>query len=210
MTQDSAQIRAQIEETRYALSTDVNTLADTARPGNIARRQVGRVRGTAGRARDRVMGSAPDLGQARDSVSSSASSALDSARSSVSDAASTTGDAISGAPEQIRQQTQGNPLAAGLIAFGVGWLASALIPASEPEQRAAAAVKDNLEPVQQKITDAGRTVAENLREPAQQAVESVKQTAQDAAQRTKQEGVDAAQQVKGDAQEGVSNVQQSR
>ena len=66
MSQDSEQIRAQIEETRSTLSSDVNALTESARPGNVARRQVGKVRGTAQRARDRVMGSAPDLTPARD------------------------------------------------------------------------------------------------------------------------------------------------
>ena len=42
----------------------------------------------------------------------------------------------------IRQKSEGNPLAAGLIAFGVGWLASSLIPATRREQQVASQVKE--------------------------------------------------------------------
>jgi hypothetical protein len=35
------------------------------------------------------------------------------------------------APQAVRQQTQGNPLAAGIIAFGVGMLAATLIPVTD-------------------------------------------------------------------------------
>ena len=37
-------------------------------------------------------------------------------------------DSVRGAPQAVAQQTQGNPLAAGIIAFGVGMLAATLIP----------------------------------------------------------------------------------
>ena len=41
-----------------------------------------------------------------------------------------------------RRQTQGNPLAAGLIAFGVGWLVSSLLPDSQKERELAHQLKD--------------------------------------------------------------------
>ena len=39
---------------------------------------------------------------------------------------SSVGQAASAAPQRVREQTQGNPLAAGLIAFGAGWLLASL------------------------------------------------------------------------------------
>jgi uncharacterized protein DUF3618 len=37
----------------------------------------------------------------------------------------------------VRRRTEGNPLAAGLIAFGLGWLTASLLPASKREQQLA-------------------------------------------------------------------------
>ena len=105
---------------------------------------------------------------------------MSSAASSVGDAASSVREAATSAPAQVRDRAQGNPLAAGLIAFGVGWLVSSLLPASQAEQQAAQKVKDSAGPVADEVKGAAQQVADNLREPAQQAAEAVKQSASDA------------------------------
>ena len=126
-------------------------------------RPVGRVA-----AADRVSGTAS-------SAASSVQDAASSAAGTVQDAASTAADAVQEAPQAIRRQTRGNPLAAGLIAFGAGWLVSSLLPASRREQELADQAKqvaqEKVQPVLQQV--AGE-VGDNLREPAQQAAESVK------------------------------------
>jgi uncharacterized protein DUF3618 len=206
MTKDADQIREEIRVTRGDLSSNVNALADSVKPGNVARRQVDKVRDAAVSTKDRVMGSAPDLGSAKES----ASSKVGDVTSSISGAASGAGDAVAGTPGLVKNKTQGNPLAAGLIAFGAGWLVASLIPTSEREQQAAAAVKEDIEPLKQEASAVAREAADNLREPAEQAVASVKQTATEAVETTKQEGTSAAQQVKGDAQDAAGTVQDSR
>ena len=135
MSNDPDQIREQIERTRADLSSNVNTLADTVNPAHAAKRQVGKVKGAVFGVKDTVMGSASDAGDK-----------LSSAHSSVS-------DAVSEAPDQLRSRTAGNPLAAGLIAFGIGWLAGSLLPASAPEQQAANKVKDVAAPVLRRRRD---------------------------------------------------------
>ena len=126
---DPEAIRAQIAATRAGLSNDVNELGDKVSPGQIAKRQRDRVTGAVMGVKDHIMGSAGD------------------AKSSAGDALSTVGDAVTGTPGKVAQQTQGSPLAAGLIAFGAGVLLSALIPASQPEARAAAAIKEQAQPL---------------------------------------------------------------
>ena len=213
MTKDADQIREEIRVTREDLSSDVNALADSVKPGNVVKRQTDKVRGAAVSTKERIMGAAPDLGTVRDSASeraSGAASSVSDAASSVGDAASTAGEAVASSPELVRNKTQGNPLAAGLIAFGAGWLLGSLIPTTEREREAATAVKENAEPLKQEVASAAREVGENLREPAQQAVDSVRETASEAVENTKQEGVSAGQQVKGDAQGAASNVKESR
>jgi len=206
MTKDADQIREEIRVTRGDLSSNVNALAESVKPGNVVRRRVDKVRGAAVSTKERVMGAAPDIGSARESVSTRASDAA----STVSDAASSAGDAVASSPELVRTKTQGNPLAAGMIAFGAGWLIASLIPTTERERQTATALKENAEPLKQEVASAARQVGENLREPAQQAVDSVRETASEAVENTKQEGTSAAQQVKGDAQDAAGTVKEHR
>jgi F0F1-type ATP synthase membrane subunit b/b' len=212
---DPDQIRAEIEQTRAALSDDVDALADTANPKNIAKRQVDTVRGSVKDAvvgaKERVMGTADDVkdkvtGGAQDlkgRVAGSAEGASGTARDTVS----TVGNAVSDAPYAAKAKTQGNPLAAGLIAFGAGLLISSLIPSSQKEQDAVSTLQDNLEPLKEKATEAAKDVAAQLKEPAQQAAESVKATASEGAENVKAEGVAAKDEVQGQVADSKSTVQ---
>jgi hypothetical protein len=197
---DPEQIKQDIESTRAQLSGDVNALTEKVSPGRIVGRKMQRTRNAVTSVKQRVMGSASD---------SDSAGALSSAASSVSDTASSVTDAASSAPAAVRQQTQGNPLAAALIAFGVGWLASSILPASRPEQQLAAQVKDKAtdlaQPVLQEAKQAGQEVASNLQEPAQQAVEQVRSTAQDAANTVTEQAKGAAGDVKDEAQAQTSS-----
>jgi hypothetical protein len=116
----------------------------------------------------------------------------------------------SSAPEQARQRARGNPLAAGLVAFGAGWLLSSLLPATEPEQQAAAQVKDLAmekgRPVAQDLGQAGQEAAQSLRESAQQRAQSVKETATDAASTVAGEAQSHASDVTSHAQEARNRV----
>jgi ElaB/YqjD/DUF883 family membrane-anchored ribosome-binding protein len=217
------QIRAEIERTQTALGEDVDALTEKVTPTKIVGRRVGRVRSTMGRWKENVMGASPvgrgDLTSAArgttGTVSQAAQSASDtaaSAASTVSDAASTGTQALQEAPQAIRQQTRGNPLAAGLIAFGAGWLVSSLLPASRKEQQLAGQAKDMAQqvgqPLAQTVGQAAAEVKENLREPAQQAVESVRSTATEAGQTVAEEGKAAAGQVQSRAQDATGTVRE--
>jgi hypothetical protein len=203
MSNDPDQIREQIEVTRGTLSSDVNALTDQVRPGNVARRQVDKVRGVAGSTKDKIMGTASDLGSGASDLSSSGSSA-------VGDAAASSRQAVQAAPGAVKAQTQGNPLAAGLIAFGAGWLVASLIPATRQEQRAATKVKENASVVTEPVTDAAKEVGGNLQAPAQDAVAAVKSTAVDAADTVRSEGTSAVQDVKDQGVEAKQAVQDTR
>ena len=227
---DPEQIRREIERTQAALSQDVDALTDKVTPGKIVERRVDRARDAATKLKEKVMGSDPHgsggyggggvrsaASQTADRVSGTASSAASSvqdaaasAAGTVQDVASTAADAVQQAPQAIRRQTRGNPLAAGLIAFGAGWLVSSLLPASRREQELADQAKqvaqEKVQPVLQQV--AGE-VGDNLREPVQQAAESVKATAQDAKQTVADEGRWAAQDVSGQAQHAAGTVRSS-
>jgi gas vesicle protein len=177
------EIQSEIDRTRQNLSTDVDRLTEKVSPGQVVSRRVENVKGAASSLRDRVMGSADGGG-------------LRGAGDTLSSKASQLGDAAGSAPQAVRNQTQGNPLAAGLIAFGVGWLLSSTAPASAPEQRLAAKAESSAKELAEPVKQAGQDMAQQLKEPVQQSVEQVKATATDAAQQTTDQAKHAAGDVK--------------
>jgi len=208
MTEDPERIRRDIERTQRNLSTDVDLLAEKVTPGRIVDRRVNRARRTMTSWRDKVMGTASD---GMSTATDRAGDAATSVRDSVSDAAQTVGETVGEAPAAVRRGTEGNPLAAGLIAFGAGWLISSLMPASKKEQQLAEEAKDWAQEHGQPLAQhAAEQLKENLREPAQDAVESVKTAATDAASTVADETRTAASDTADRAQEAKSSVQEQR
>jgi cell division septum initiation protein DivIVA len=207
MTSDPDQIRGNIEHTQQNLSADVDALAEKVSPSRIVERRVGQTRSAMTSVKDRIMGSAAET---TSTVSGTASSAAVSAKDTLTAKASSAAGMASSAPEQARQRTRGNPLAAGLVAFGAGWLLSSLLPATEPEQQAAAQVKDLAmekgRPVAQELGHAGQEAAQSLRESAQQRAQSVKETAADAASAVAGEAQSQASDVTSHAQQARNRI----
>ena len=216
---DPDEIRADIERTRAALSNDVDDLAESVKPKNVAGRQVGKVKEAASNIKDRVMGSDDDeystgaVGAPSDRAFAAREAVSDktyAARDTVSEKASEARDAVSRAPATVKRKAQGNPLAAGVIAFGIGMLVSSLIPSTEKERQAVSQLQENLEPVKEKASEVAQEVAANLKEPAQEAAQSVKTAATEGAENVRQEGAAAAAEVKDQAQASKETVQQQR
>jgi hypothetical protein len=222
---DPDEIRADIERTRATLSDDVDNLAESVKPKSVARRQVDKVKDAVGGVKDRVMGSDEDdyssstvggkASAAKDAVADKAYATKDAvadkayaAKDTVSEKASEASEVVREAPATVKRKTQGNPLAAGVIAFGLGMLVSSLIPSSEKERQAVSQLQENLEPVKQKATEVARDMGESLKPAAQEAAESVKGTAQEGVESVKQEGQSAAQDVKDQTKGSKETVQQ--
>ncbi|MGY1823915.1 DUF3618 domain-containing protein [Geodermatophilus sp. SYSU D00079] len=223
---DPEVIRRQIEATQRELSYDVDALNEKVNPARVVDRRVTAAKGRITSVKEKVMGSAQNarssvMGSAHDTRSTAqyhaqnaagtVQDAASSAAETVQGAAQSAASAVQQAPDTVVRQTQGNPLAAGLIAFGVGWLVSSLMPASEKEkqlaQQAETAVRENKDALLAPAKQAAQEIGDQLKPAAQQAVEEVKATAQDAAQTVKQEGQSAAQDVQGQAQQSRETVQ---
>lgn len=207
MTSDPDQIRGSIEQTQQSLRADVDALTEKVSPPRMVERRVQRTRYAMTNFKDKIMGStAEQASTIGGAASSSAAAAKDTLAEKVSSAAET----ASSAPQQVRQRARGNPLAAGLIVFGAGWLLSSLLPATEPEQQAASQVKDLAaekgRPVAQQLGQAGQEAAQELSESAQQRMQSVKETAADAASTVTGEARSQASDVTDHAQEARSRV----
>jgi cell division septum initiation protein DivIVA len=238
MSTDPEQIRSEIDQTQRELSADMDALTEKLSPPRIVQRRMRRTGMAMTNVKDKIMGSstvqgasgawdraASSVGEtagstasaARDTAASTASAARDTAASTASaardTAASTASSAVGtlrSAPETVRRNAEGNPLAAGLIAFGAGWLLASLLPASAPEQQLAGQAKDVAmekgRPLAGHLGEAGQQAAEQLRDSAQQRAESVKETAADAASTVAGEAREAATHVTGHAQDAAGHV----
>jgi phage-related protein len=210
---DPDELRRDIEHTRRQMTTDVDVLTEKVSPKRIVQRRAERARGRHGRIKEQVMGTASDAistaGDGLSSVASGVGGAASSVGDATSSAASTVGDTANATAQTVRRQAAGNPLAAGLIAFGVGWLVSSLLPTTEREQHGAAAVVNSVrEKVEPAVREAASEVKDNLREPVQQAVESVKSTASDAAGTVQEQTKSSAQDVAQDVRQAGQTVRQ--
>lgn len=190
MSENPDAIRADIEQTRQRLGYDVDAVADKVTPSHIAHRQTARIKGAVSGVKDRVMGSADDTAE--------------SARDALSDA----GQSVGQTKQKVTQKTKGNPLAAGLIAFGAGLLLSSLVPPSEKERELSQTLKEKAEPLTQQLQGAASEVASNLKEPAQDALQSVKDTAAEGTENVKQEAKDQGSAVQDRARVAQQNLRQ--
>lgn len=196
MTSDPDQIRRDIEQTRAELRSDVDALGQKVAPRQVIGRRTERTKKMFGTAKEKVMGTPT---RARRAVGDQMSAAADTASSAASAAASTVSDAAASAPRATRERVEGNPLAAGLVTFGMAWLISSLLPPSQQEQRLAARAREQLsehaQPVFEEAKGAARQVTDELREPAKEAADSVKARAQEAAGTVKEETTSAADEA---------------
>jgi hypothetical protein len=179
---ESDRIRAEIAATRSELADDVSALADRTSPKRMAQRRWDSVRYRAQSVRDKVMGASAE---AKETVSDKAS-----------DVASDVASAVREMPQAVTRQAQGSPIGAGLIAFGVGLVAAALIPETRQERRLGAQVADRagelMEPVRSLASDLG----EDIKSSASQAASEVGQAAKDAATDTAAQAKQSAQAAK--------------
>lgn len=182
MGQEPDELRADIERTREGLGQNLDALTEKVSPARVVSRRVESTKQAAASLKDKVMGGAED--------------GADSARQ----AASRVGEAASSSPGAVQERARGNPFAAGVVAFGLGWLVSSLLPASPVETRAAAKVREVAEDQGGAVTDeiksAASQIAENVREPARQAVQAVQETARDSGQRVSDEARGQAEEAK--------------
>ena len=185
-TEELSPTPADIEATRSNLTRDIDELTDKVSPARVLDRRKQAAKGRIGSVRDKVMGSA--------------SAAGDRLSGSTSNATGAVSDGASSALDTLESRAQGNPLAAGLVAFGAGMLISALIPASENESQAAQRLTEVAKEQGQPLIDEAKSVAQDtaqgLKEPAQQAAQSVKETAQKGVEHVRDDGSSAVHDVK--------------
>jgi len=230
------ELKREIDDTRDNLGVTLDAIGDRVSPGRIAERRVNRVRQTTGRLREKVMGthgtsapsygssygtygyeaegsSGPGLGEKARNVGGTVTGTVSDTASSVTDRVGTMAGSVTGtvqdAPQMLTQSTQGNPLLAGALAFGLGAFVASLLPSTEAEQSVAGSIA---EPLKSQAQEMGKEVASTAKDTAQDAMESTKQVVADAKDEVSSEAAGAAQQVKGEAasaKDRISDTAQS-
>jgi hypothetical protein len=170
------------------MSETIDAIADRASPRRMVRRRGERVANGWRSVRQRVMGRAES---AYGAAGGRAGRLPDAAKEAVGTVAS----AAEAVPAKVREETEGNPIAVGIVAFGAGLLVASLLPPSEAEERAAARLRAKAGPLQDELADRGRQVVDDVRSAAQEGVEQVKGTASDAATTVKEEVTSSAEKV---------------
>jgi gas vesicle protein len=206
---------ADIEATRASLSRDIDELTDKVSPARVVDRRKEAAKDRLGAVRDKVMGAAPDLDAVRSHLPGSGSGSsgpglASNVSGTASDVSGRVSQGASGAVGSLGARAQGNPLAAGLVAFGAGMLLSALLPASEQEARVAGkavdAAKEHGQPVLDEAKSVGQQVGAELKDSALESAQQVKDTAQESVETVKDQGQSSAQTVKDEGQSSAQTV----
>lgn len=205
MSNNPEEIRRDIERTRADLSYNVNAFADEANPAHMARRKVESVKSTW---KAKIFGDPDDpwdegmVGDVKERTQGVVGDVQDRAQ----DIAGGAVDVVQEAPVRVRHSAQGNPLAAGLVAFGLGALVGGLLPSTRAEQDAARRVQDKAQPVVEEAKARAQEAMENVKPIAQEAVQNVKDVAAGATEHVKSEASDAKDTVTEQAKSSVQEV----
>ncbi len=230
MADRTEELRDDIERQRQSIGYTVDQIQNRVSPGRITARGRYRVRRWFIDTKDQVMGNdqteypwerwSRDLSEKAGDMSDRAIDVVSGAKDSLTEKAGAiseqAGDAVTGAkdtltqtPEKLRQQTRGNPLAVGLIAFGGGMLAGALLPESRVEARALDRVEPTLAGAASEAGNIAREIAGDVKESAGASVEQVKEKASEAASNIKEGAGEAVDRTK-EAVQGETSTDQAK
>jgi hypothetical protein len=166
-------LRTELDDQREEMGRTLEAIGDRVSPRRIVERgrdaTTGRARRAVHRARERVMGALPGDG----TVSGTASGVATSA-----------GEQVRSAEGAVMETTRSNAIAAGAVAFGIGFVAAMAFPRTRTEQRAAEQLAPQLETAATEIGRAEHEVAEELKPALQASVADVKETAASAVGRS--------------------------
>jgi len=199
-------LRQRLDQQREAISDTVEQIENRVSPGRIVARRRYRARRRLTDWKDTIMGNdQPDYPNWAASPAAASSQRYGQAmwygedegtRGDGGDLPERVAETAATVPEAVRRQAEGNPLAAGVIALGAGWLLGSLLPASRPEQQVARKVQPQLEEAARTVSAEASGLAEEMREPARHAVDDVKAHGQEAAQHVKEAAQSAAQHTR--------------
>jgi uncharacterized protein YjbJ (UPF0337 family) len=190
MAEEPDRIKEEIRSTRSDLARNVDALADRTIPTRVAQRRWSSMKEKVRGVSNTVMGTATDTLQDN----------TQQATGKAGEVAGAVTDTVQRAPDAVTRQTRGNPIAAGVIAFGVGLLTASLIPTTEVEKRAGQQLRENAGGLAEPVSESAQQLKGDLTGSVREAADRVRESARDAAQTTAEEARssarDAGQQVR--------------
>ena len=213
MATEIERVRQEIATSRADLARDVDRLAHETAPGRLTGRITRGLRslknrtiGTSERAAATVSATASDAVDRLHSAGESAVDRLHQAGESAAGVLHDAGESLQKAPKKVAEATQGSPIGVGLIAFGAGMLAAALVPETEAERRAAQQVAEYAGPALAPLEPAGRALASDVRDTVAAAGEEVRAAAVEAATHVQAAAREGAHEVGASAAAGASEL----
>jgi hypothetical protein len=191
MATEAESIRNQIAATRAELARDVDRLAEQTSPGRLARRLKGGLRSL----KERAIGTSKSTASTVSSAASDPIERLHEVSDATVEAIHGASETLQSAPRTVARATQGSPIGVGLIAFGGGLLAAALIPETAAERQAVQELSEHAAPVVAPLEQASRDFVADIRDTVETAAEQIRVAA-----------VDAAGHVQSAAGQGVADV----
>lgn len=168
-----AALRNEIDDSRERLGRTADAIGDKVLPGRIIERQKQSVASGLRGLRERIMGSAEGVGHG------------------ISDTANSTVGQVKHAPDALAHRTEGSPLVAGAVAFGIGLLAAAMVKPTDPERRAVEKLADAAPELRSKVEAAGQELAASVKEHASEAADEVKSSVTESTSAVKDAATDS-------------------
>ena len=200
MASRTDELREDIDQKRQEIGHTVDQLQSRVSPYRITARGRHRIRRWWIDIKDQVMGNDRsdypwEAGMRR--IAEQTGNITDKASDMASDMATEVKDGVSEMPRMIRRQTQGNPVAAGMIAFGGGFLVATLLPESSGERRIAQHLEPGVRDLAEEASEIGKQVAEDVKGSAGEVAEEIKDSVSTAAVGVKDEAQQAATRALG-------------
>lgn len=172
-------LKDDIERTRADLGETLDAIGDRVSPGRMMERRKNRLMSGMDAVWDRLMGTAHDAAAGVREV-----------------------------PDKLGERTEGAPMLAGALAFGVGFLAAVAMPATEPERRLGAPLVERAQPLKDDLQSSAREAAQHLAEPAKQSAEAIKEAAASGAQEVAEHAKEARDEAVDEAQAAAQRARQ--
>ena len=112
--------------------------------------------------------------------------------------------------QQVEDQIKGNPIAAGLIAFGAGALVASLLPADRSAKEAAGKLAEKAQPMVEdakaELKEVGGDIGKSAGESAKESAHRLQDEAKTSAEHMKEETRSSAQHVKDETNRSSGNA----
>lgn len=187
MVQQTDDLRRGMEKRRIVIADTVDQIQNRVSPSHVAARSRHRVRTRMSRWKDNIMGQVQEHdGGMRERAGE------------MRERAEEMTDTMRQAPSAVERYTRGNPVAVGLIAVGAGALIASMLPETRQERRMVRSIQPEMEEAASEMAEAGRDVADDLKDTAREGASRVQESARSAGDDVAEDARRARERVGGE------------